>query len=172
MEQVIEQIRAMCLKVLDVVLQNPQTDTEMWTVAAIAVVVTAFVFGKVSDKLDLPNVGMFNSIAIVILGCGLIVVGIAATEIYLPDLAKQVDQLVLYAGITVAVSLVIIIPMVNSYIHGKFFGTMGAWSIALVTLLLTVMTTQAVLGSIRDGERMLQRGRDHNEATKKMINNK
>ena len=160
------------MKVLDVVLQNPSTNSELWGIAVATIVVAAFVFGRVSDKLDLPNVGLINSALLTLGGFGLIVVAISLCEIYAPDLKKQYGELVLYGGISAIVSLALIVPMVNSYIQGKYLGTLGAWAIAMVSAILTISIAQAVLGSVKDGERMLNRGREHNEATKKMIDGK
>ncbi len=164
-----EQLRNLSLQILDVVLQSPATPEHRWILAALAVIVSAFVFNKVCERLDLPNIGMFNGVLLTGLGFGLIVVGMAAGSIYLPDLKAQFGEMAFYGAVTAVVSVAVIVPLINMYIHGKFVGTLAAWSINLLTAILFISFSGVVLDAVKAGERTFERGRAHNEATKQLI---
>lgn len=162
-------IKTEAFALMNLLLQGPTSHTERWISAVAAVAVLAWVFLKVGDRMDLPNVGIPTSFLYTGLGAALVIVGMAAAHIYLPGLHKQLGDLVFYTAIAVAISAAVVTPVINTFINGTYLGTLSAWLIGVVSALVAIAFLVNVYAFIDGGGRALKRGSEHNEATKQLL---
>ena len=164
-----DQIISEAFNILNIILQTPSSHAERWITAVIAVLVLAFVFLRVGDRMELPNVGVPTSFLYTGVGAALMIIGMAASHVYLPQIQKQLGDLVFYVAAAVVISAVVVVPLINTFINGKYLGTLGAWMISTVSALVAIAFLVNVYAFIDGGGRALQRGAEHNEATKQVL---
>jgi hypothetical protein len=162
-------IKNEALSLLNLFLQNPVNPFEKWTAAALAILACAWVFLKVGDRLDLPNVGVITSFIYTGLGVTIVFAAMGAARIFLPDFQKQFGDILFYSAVAVIVSVAVVVPLINMFINGKYLGTLASWSIGVVTALVAVALLSNIFAYIHGGERVFDRGRQHNETTKEML---
>lgn len=165
----IDQLKDEALKLVSILLQNPQTSTERWISGAIAILVCAWVFLKVGDRMDLPNVGIMTSFVYTGLGIAAVLFGIAAGHIYLAKWYHQFGPMIFDVAVAVILSFAVVVPAINTFINGKYVGTFAAWSISVISALVAIAFLINVYAFIDSGGKALQRGADHNNQTKQML---
>lgn len=165
----IDQIKSASLQLLDVFLQNPASDVERWGVGIAALLVGAWVFLKVGDKLDLPNVGLVSAFVFTGVGIAACIVGLVLGKHFLPDLYRQFGDMYFYIATGLLLSLAVIVPIMNAVIQGKYLGTLAAWAIAVAAVWGIVLMATAGIDAVKGGGRVFDRGRAHNDATKQFL---
>ena len=161
--------KAVFLDMLDLVLQHPADHNQKVVVGVISLVVGSWVFLKVCDKFDLPNVGMFTGVLYSVLGGSIMIGAMAAGLIWLPQYRKQLGDVTFYSALALAAGLGFYVPVLNQHIKGKFLGTLAAWSLAVAAALGVSMLVNTTYDMARDGQRAMQRGADRNATTREAI---
>ena len=164
-----EQIRLQLIPLLDMVLQHPDTPSHRWLVGVVALLVGAWVFLKVCDKMDLPNVGIVTGFIYASLGAVVTLLAMSAGKVYLAQYLKQFGPVAFYSVVAVVASLVIFVPLLNTFIKGKYLGTLLSWSLGVAAGMAMVLVMNTALDMVKSGERVFQRGQEHNETTKQAI---
>lgn len=164
-----EQIKNEAMHIARFLLQNPQSPTEQNISAVVAVLVCAWIFLKVGDRMDMPNVGILTAFVYTGLGLAAVIFGIAAGHIYLVKWYQQLGPMLFDISLAVLISLAVVVPIINNFTNGKYMGTLAAWAISTISALAAVAFLVNIYAFIDSGGRALQRGAQHNEATKQML---
>ncbi len=163
------QIKDEAAKIIAFLLQNPPTPTQQWISGVVAVLVCAWLFLKIGDRMDLPNVGIFSSFAYTALGLAAVVLGVAAGHVYLAKWYQQLGPVVFDVAAAVALSLAVVVPLINMVINGKYMGTLTAWLVSVAGAIVATVLLINIYAFVDSGGQALQRGAQHNTETKKML---
>ena len=135
----------------------------------VAVLACAWIFLKVGNLMNLPNVGLFTSLVYVGLGLVVVLIALAAAKIYLAPLNQQAGDAIFLTGIFALVSVAVVAPLINMFINGKYLGTLIAWTLGVATAVVAVALLSNIFRLIQDEERVFDRGLQHNKATQEML---
>jgi uncharacterized membrane-anchored protein len=163
-----DQFKVYFLEMVKLALQNPPTEGQQLVVGIVALLSGAFVFLKICDKFDIPNVGMVTGFLYSVLGGAVMLAAMVAGKIYLPELQKSLGPETFLAVMALGAAVALYVPLLNHFIHGKYMGTLAAWVIAVATFLAVVALVNVGFDMGRSGQRALNRGSEHNENTKAM----
>ena len=165
----LEQFKKVFLDMLDLVLQHPAEQNQKIVVGVLSLVAGAWVFLKVCDKFDLPNVGLFTGFIYSALGGAIMIGAMAAGTIWLGDLRRQFGDALFYSVLSCGIAILVYVPVLNSHIRGKYLGTLAAWSLAVATALAVSAMANVGFDMFRSGTSALNRGAEHNATTRDAI---
>lgn len=161
--------KAVFLDMLDLVLQHPANHNQKVVVGVISLVVGSWVFLKVCDKFDLPNVGMFTGVLYSVLGGAIMIGAMAAGVIWLPEYRREWGDILFFTALALTSGMGVYALVLNLHIKGKYLGTLSAWTLAVAAALGVSMLVNTTYDMARNGQRAMQRGADRNATTRDAI---
>ncbi len=160
---------AVFLEMFRMVVQKPPTQEQMVVVGVASLAAGAWVFLKVCDKFDLPNVGMITAFLYSILGGAVMLAAMAAGNIWLTEWRKPLGDAVFNGVLALLAAVAVFAPILNAHIKGKYMGTVSAWLLAVVTALAVCSLGNNLFDLGKMGQRALNRGAEHNATTRDAI---
>lgn len=164
-----DQFKKIFMELLAMVLQRPPAQDQLVVVGVVSLLAGAFVFLKVCDKLDLPNVGMITGFFYSVAGGAVMLAAMTAGRIWLGEWIRPVGEVAFYAALAAIAAAAVYVPLLNLHINGKYMGTLTAWALGVVTALVVSMLVNTGYGLAGDGERVLNRGAEHNKMTREVL---
>jgi hypothetical protein len=164
-----DQFKRMFMDMLDMVLQHPPAHDQFIVVGVVSLLAGAWVFLKVCDKLDLPNVGIITGFFYATVGGAVMVAAMTAGRIWLGEWIKPMGEVVFYTLLAAIAAAGFYVPLLNTHIKGKYMGTLTAWTLGVATALAMSMLVNTGYGLTKDGKRILNRGAERNATTREAI---
>jgi hypothetical protein len=164
-----DKLQATALDIMNLALNYPPSQTEKWIVCAIAVTIFAWLFSRVGDKLDLPNLGGLHGFVIPLLGLAGLIVATAAAKVYLYAEFRSLGPLVFVIVAAVLASAVVVVPLINLYTGGNYVGTLASWFISLGAAIGLVLLVSTGFDAARTGKVSFERGAARNAETMQQV---
>jgi len=154
-------------RMLNLLTLNPQTPTEKWVVAAIAVLLAVFVYGLVASMTRIPNTDPARSAIIIAGGALLMMAGAIAAEIYLcPKLNPSIARWLPLSAAVLAL-LAVVIPLSCLWQRSKYVETTIVWVAAIAGATLAVFLISAAFDAAASGKKDAFKARSRNREIEK-----
>lgn len=150
-------------------LGNPGSRVEMGMAAALAWLVFIIVQTASSKALGLSRSNWLTSTMVSLLGFLLIVVGMAAARLYLPQWQNPAWRVWILVSSGVLVGLFLGIPLTCWIQKGGYIGALLSWVFGTLAAALMVILTGALFDGLAGGRRGAEKGVQHRELIEKAL---
>jgi hypothetical protein len=159
MTQWIENLQA----ILQLVLGNPGTPVEMWTLLGLSFLMMWGIFGKAGSLLGISNTRPAQTLIVTLLGVALSLAALTAAQMYLPAWNNPEYKLWILIGIPVVVAVVLVAPFMGLFQKANYGAALVTCVLAVAGAALVVLLVGAMFDSFFSGSRDAEKGRAHKQ---------
>ncbi len=167
--QIIEKFKGASLEIIQMLLQSPENDTQLYIYGIVSFLACRWAFIRVVHSMNLNDLSFSMYFVTTALGLGAIVLSLAAVNIYMPEWLDSGDSLYYIIGVIVVSSLVFSVPIIQIFSHDNYFKTSLAWGVSLLAIVGTMMIATVLADAFFQGAEVFDRGTRRNEETQKII---
>ena len=170
--KIVEQFKGASLEILQMLLQNPDNETQLYIYGLVSFLACRWAFIRVVHSMNLNDLSFAMYFVTTALGLGAIVLALAAVKIYMPAWLDSGDSLYYIIGVVVVSSLVLSVPIITWFSRDNYFKTSLAWGVSLLAIVGTMMIATVLAGAFYEGKTAFDKGTSHNEEVQKVIGGK
>jgi hypothetical protein len=160
-----EPLKKAALDIVNMALNSPANDMERWVVALVAVSLFVWLFSRLCDRLELPNLSGMQGMIVPVLGLAVLIAATAAAKVYLYAEFKSLGPMLFVVATAAVASAVLIVPLINLYTGGNYMGTLTSWIVSLAAAVGLVLLVSAGFDAVRSGKTSFDRGEARNFET-------
>jgi hypothetical protein len=150
-------------EVLDILLRRPDSALERGVLFGASALIFVVVYNRVCRSVNVSNSGPLYGAILFVLGGLLVVAGVAAAGRFVAPRFGLQDSSWLLPGSLLAVSLLVVAPVICAVQKADYLSALMAWGFSVVAVALVVFGLSAVFEGLRGGEQSLERTRRRTE---------
>lgn len=139
--------------VLDLLLGDPATDLQRWTILVLSLIACIVVLKLMGTALGGRNAFIDSATICSLIGFLLVLAGLTAVKLWVPRDIYRDTHLWLLPAAGAVVSLLLIVPVINGLMKTGYAGALTAWVVSLLVVAGTVLVAGSVLDAIESGEK-------------------
>ena len=170
--KIIEQFKNASLEMIQLLLQNPDNETQLVIYGLVSFLACRWAFIRVVHSMNLNDLNFSMYFVTTALGLGAIILSLAAVKLYMPEWLESGDSLFYIIGVVIVSSLVFSVPIIQIFSHDNYFKTSLAWGVSLLAIVGTMMISVVLADAFFQGQEVFDRGTRRNEETQKIIGGK
>jgi len=143
--------------------------TRMWSVLAVAALLSIPVFEKVSELLGNVNASKGYAVLMVAVGGAVIVAGVAVTNMYVMEQVPAAYQKWVLPSAVFLLSVAVITPFILFVMKGRFGQALSTWLLTLVAAMAFVFITNSVWDLVTGEKASFTNALGRRDALKKAI---
>jgi hypothetical protein len=155
MTQWIENLQA----ILQLILGNPGSTVEMWTLLGLSFLMMWAVVGKAGSLMGIINTRPAQTLVVTLVGAILSLAALTAAQIYLPAWNNPEYRLWILIGVPLAVALVLIAPFMGLFQKANYIAAAITWVLAVAGAALVVLLVSALFDNFATGSRDAEKGK-------------
>lgn len=155
--------------IIRVLAGNPAGRVELYVTLAAGWLALVLVLSAAGKALGLAQSGRALSAIAATLGMGLVIVGMVAARLYLPQWNQVGFRLWILVASGVLVSLIVVVPLIAWLQKGGYVGALFAWILAILAAGLVIVLVGAIFESIAAGSRSAERGKLHRQQVERAL---
>lgn len=147
-------------RMVDMLLGHPGSAFQYWLLAVLSAITILVMLARVGGLLGISNTGIFYALAVGVVGVGVMVAGMVAVQFYLPADVAPRGSLWPLAVVAVAVSFVIVAPLMCILQRARYLASLATWLLSLAAAAALIFLVSAVFDAVKSGGRDAQRSTD------------
>jgi hypothetical protein len=156
------------LQVVNALLLCPFGTPEFWTSSTVGFLMTAWVFGRTGERMDVPNVEGFSSFVATALAVGVLLALTVLVNIFVLPYFKLELNLVIALIVFAVGSLVAAVPALTFWTQARYGNALSAWMVAMISGLMVIYAIH--MGFSLAGPPSVGAGQHHNQAIRDALN--